>query len=117
VLSEQHQRILRRGRFAVVLGAIFGITFVVAQFGAFAQNLRRYTVGHNGTLLIWRDPAWSPSVSPLLLLVVYAVLLVALALWLWVGAVTGPSDTPVPDRDTRVGASDHVPGLEYTRSG
>jgi hypothetical protein len=118
-LSQRPKGILARRRVAIVVGAIFGVTFVVAQFGAFAQNLRRYTVGHTGSLLIWQDPAWSPSVSPLLLLIGYAVLLVALAVWLCAGAVTGPPDSPAADRDNRVAApaSDQVPGLEYTRSG
>jgi Predicted membrane protein (DUF2142) len=119
-LSRQSPRILQRGRVALVLGAALTITFVVAHFAAFAVNLQRYTVGLSGGLLFWRHPQWSPPVSPLLLLVAYAVLLVALASWLWVGAVAGPSAGPADeDHDARVTdlPSNHIPGLEYTRSG
>jgi hypothetical protein len=118
-LSQQSRRIVQRGRFAIVLGAILAITFVVAQFGAFAQNLRRYTVGIGGGWEFWRGADWSPPIPSLFLLVAYAALLVALALWLWGAAVTGPSDTPAnADHATLVAApSDQVPGLEYTRSG
>jgi hypothetical protein len=71
-----------------------GIAYVVAQFLAYWQNLRRYTVGYNGALLFWRDPAWSPPLPSLFLLSAYAVLLVGLAVWLWGGATAGTSEIP-----------------------
>jgi hypothetical protein len=71
-----------------------GIAYVVAQFLAYWQNLRRYTVGYNGALLFWRDPAWSPALPSLFLLSAYAVLLVGLAVWLWDGATAGTSEIP-----------------------
>jgi hypothetical protein len=81
-LAEERHTFPRRDRLLIVIG----IGFVVAQFLAFWQNLRRYTVGYNGPLLFWRDATWSPPVPSLFLLCAYAVLLVALALWLWVRA-------------------------------
>jgi hypothetical protein len=78
-LAQEPVRRLERGRLPIV----FGVAFVVAQFLAFWQNLRRYAVGSDGALLFWFDADWSPPIPSLLLLVGYAVLLVALALWLW----------------------------------
>jgi hypothetical protein len=78
-LAQESRRILPRGRLAIVLG----IAFVVAHFLAFGENLRRYTVGINGPLTFWLDADWSPPLRSSLLLVAFAVLLVALALWLW----------------------------------
>jgi Predicted membrane protein (DUF2142) len=78
-LAQESRRRLPRGRLAIVLG----IAFVVAHFLAFGENLRRYTVGINGPLTFWLDADWSPPLPSSLLLVAFAVLLVALALWLW----------------------------------
>lgn len=78
-LAQDADRIPRRGRIVLVLG----IGFVVAHFLAFWQNLRRYTVGDDGSLLFWRDADWSPPFPSLFLLTAYLLLLVALALWLW----------------------------------
>jgi hypothetical protein len=98
-LAQEPARRLPRGRLTIVLA----VAFVVAQFLAFWQNLRRYAVGINGSLLFWWDADWSPPVPSLLLLAGYAVVLVALAVWLWRGANDRPDA--------------QVPGLEYTRSG
>jgi heme/copper-type cytochrome/quinol oxidase subunit 3 len=78
-LAQEPRRNLPRGRLTIVLG----IAFVVAHFIAFSENLRRYMVGINGSLTFWLDADWSPPLPSSLLLVAYAVLLVALALWLW----------------------------------
>ena len=78
-LAQEPVRRLQRGRLPIVLG----VAFVLAQFLGFWQNLRRYAVGSDGALLFWFDADWSPPVPSLLLLVGYAALLVALALWLW----------------------------------
>jgi hypothetical protein len=40
-------------------------------------------VGYNGPLAFWFDAHWSPPLPSLLLLVAYAAVLVALAVWLW----------------------------------
>jgi Predicted membrane protein (DUF2142) len=98
-LAQEPARRLPKGRLTIVLG----VAFVVAQFLAFWQNLRRYAVGIDGSLLFWWDANWSPPLPSLLLLVGYAAVLVALALWLW----RGGSDQ----------SDDQVPELEYTRSG
>ena len=47
---------------------------------AFAQTLRRFSVGADGGLIFWRDPVWSPTVPIQLLLVVLGV---AVGAWLW----------------------------------
>jgi hypothetical protein len=78
-LAQEPRRILPRGRLPIVLG----IAFMVAHFLAFGENLRRYTVGINGPLTFWLDADWSPPLPSSLLLVAYAVVLVALAVWLW----------------------------------
>jgi hypothetical protein len=78
-LAQEPARILTRGRLTIVLGT----AFVVAHFLAFWQNLRRYAVGYNGPLAFWFDAHWSPPLPSLLLLVAYAAVLVALAVWLW----------------------------------
>lgn len=77
-LAQEPRRMLPRGRLPIVLG----ITFVVAHFLAFFENLRRYTVGINGPLAFWRRAEWSPPLPSLFLLAAFAVLIVALALWL-----------------------------------
>jgi hypothetical protein len=87
-LATKPVRVLQRNRLTIVLA----FAFVVAQFAAFYQNLRRYTVGRNGPLAFWRVADWSPPLASLLLLVAYAVLLVALALWFWAGVATAPPD-------------------------
>jgi hypothetical protein len=61
---------------------------------AFAQTLRRFSVGADGGLFFWRDPVWSPTVPILVLLVVLACTAGA---WLWFslgsgGAVDRPQE-------------------------
>jgi len=89
-LAQEPARVLQRGRLTTVLG----VAFVVAHLLAFWQNMRRYTVGSDGRLLFWTDADWSPPLPSLFLLVAYAVLLVALAVWLWGHAATGTPETP-----------------------
>jgi hypothetical protein len=112
-LAEGPARILQRRRLAFVLG----IAFVVAHFLAFWQNLRRYTVGYDGALAFWRAADWSPPLPSLFLLVAYALVLIALALWLWGGAARGASETPEHAEITTRTPLAQVPGFEYTRSG
>jgi hypothetical protein len=60
-----------------------GITVCVAQFLAYAQNLRRYTVGARGPLLYWWHPRWHPpGIPPLLLSLAYLALVVVFVSWL-----------------------------------
>jgi hypothetical protein len=56
--------------------------FVVAQLLAFAEALRRYTVGINGPIFFfWSSEAWTPPVPSALLVVGYLVLMAGLAWW------------------------------------
>jgi hypothetical protein len=65
------------------LPGVFAVMFVVAQFLAFFQHLRRNAVGAGGSLTFWIDADWSPPVPSSLLLVGALVVLVALAGWIW----------------------------------
>jgi hypothetical protein len=56
---------------------------VVAQVLAFAQTLRRYAVGSDGTLLFFKDPKWNPPVPGGLVLLAFTAL-TAFAFW-WMG--------------------------------
>jgi hypothetical protein len=67
-----------RGRRLVTprLQLTVGVAVGVAHFLAFAQNLRRYTVGYDGEFQYWKDPQWSPPLQPLLLTIVFAIAVV-----------------------------------------
>jgi len=91
---------------------LVGAAVVAASAVAYAQNLRRYTVGDHGALQFWLHPSWSPPIPPLLLLVGVTIAVAVLAAWF---ATTSfpqvrrrPSDgaraePPVPDGDGRSG--------------
>jgi Predicted membrane protein (DUF2142) len=84
---------------AVVLaGGALGAAHVLA----YAQNLRRYTVGAAGTIWFWTQEAWSPPVSSLLLVLGFVVATAG-----WVTWVLSPS------RDSEV----RVECLDYTLGG
>jgi Predicted membrane protein (DUF2142) len=59
-----------------------GIVAVVGHVLAFAQNLRRYTVGYDGPVQFWKDPGWSPPVSPLLLTIGYVFVASIFVMWI-----------------------------------
>ncbi len=103
-LANEPQRVLPRGRLTVVLAS----AFVVAHFLAFWQNLRRYAVGYDGPFDFWLDADWSPPLPSLLLLIAYAVLLVALAVWLWGGAADGAGETTETSQHTVDVEPDHA---------
>jgi len=68
---------------AVVLaGGALGAAHVLA----YAQNLRRYTVGATGTIWFWTQETWSPPVSSLLLVLGFVVATAG-----WVTWVLSPS--------------------------
>ena len=75
--SEQGRRLATR-RLVLCIGVVLG----VAQIIAFAQNLRRYTVGHYGDLQFWKHASWSPPLSPLLLTIAFIVTTSAFMWWL-----------------------------------
>ncbi len=52
---------------------------VIAEVGAFWQMLRRFTVGAHGKILLTGDLPWSPSVSPMVLITMNAVAMIALS--------------------------------------
>ena len=74
----------------VFVGA--GVMLVVAHILAFAQNLRRYTVGYNGEIQYWRHAEWSPPLlSPLLVTIAYALLVTAFVVWYLYAASPRPT--------------------------
>jgi Predicted membrane protein (DUF2142) len=81
VLSTTEQgRRLAKPRFLLAVGAVF----IVAQILAFAQNMRRYTVGYEGNFKFWSGASWSPPLPPLLLLLAFAIVVIAFTWWLFV---------------------------------
>ncbi len=84
--STERGRQLATRRFMFAIGAIVSVAHVLA----FAQNLRRYTVGYDGEVQYWRHPAWSPPVSSLLLTIAYTIVVIAFVCWVF--ASTTPAD-------------------------
>jgi hypothetical protein len=80
-----------RSRLPVALGACFA----VAQFLAFAQALRRYTVGAHGPLGFWRHPLWTPPVPTWFVVAGAAVVIAGLAV-----ALLWPTVDPEPSVGT-----------------
>jgi hypothetical protein len=107
-LAEEPGRILKRGRLTLVLAS----AFVVAHFLAFWQNLRRYAVGYDGPVAFWFDADWTPPLPSLLLLAGYALVLVALAVWLWGRAASTAKDTEI-ESDVRARETDETPKAAY----
>jgi Predicted membrane protein (DUF2142) len=66
------------GRLATGLGVLTA----TAGLLAFAQVLRRYTVGYDGPIQFWKHPPWSPPISSLILLAVFAALTVGWVSWI-----------------------------------
>lgn len=80
--AEGAQRLSRRLAYGLA-GAL-----AVAQFLAFAQALRRYSVGAHGKLWFFADARWNPPVPSLLLVVVYGAA-ITLTMWWIMLAPTG----------------------------
>jgi hypothetical protein len=70
---------LRVGRLLTMVGS----ALVVGQILAFMQALRRYTVGVHGALLFWRHASWSPPVSTIGIVIVFALGYAAFVAWLF----------------------------------
>ena len=67
-----------RGAAVVLVGAALAVGHLLA----YAQNLRRYTVGTGGTVWFWTREAWSPPLPSLLLLLGFVVATAAWVTWL-----------------------------------
>jgi hypothetical protein len=83
-------------RFAWTLG----ITVCVAGFLAYAQNLRRYTVGSIGPLLYWWHSRWHPPGIPAILLSLAYIALVVVFVG-WVLTPTRAADQRAADLEMR----------------
>ena len=76
---------LARSRLALVVGISLGVCHVLA----FAQSLRRFSVGYNGAFKYWSNAAWAPPLGALTLTFSF---IAVLSLWLvWI-LRPGPSD-------------------------
>jgi hypothetical protein len=84
------------------------VALFVAHLLAFAQNLRRYTVGANGTVWFFTAERWNPPIPAEALLVVYAG---AVAAWLVIGRPrpTEAADDGAPSTGTPVNAAEPSP--------
>lgn len=100
-----------RGRLAGILAATFGI----GQVLAFAQSLRRNSVGYNGPIFFFLHPVWKPPVPALLILVAFAVLIGALTWWLFWLPAPAPSD-PSATRDDSESAAGQGDAVTTTNS-
>jgi Predicted membrane protein (DUF2142) len=92
-----------------------GAVLVVAHILAFAQNLRRYTVGYDGEIQYWTNPEWSPPLSPLMVSIAYALLVTAFVAWLLFSA--GPSSEGTEEVEERVESAGDVTEPEEARLG
>jgi hypothetical protein len=108
--ATERGRQLATNRFMLGAGVVIG----VAQVLAFAQNLRRYTVGYDGELQYWKDPFWAPPVSPLLLTVAFGVAVSVFLWWLLVAVPNGSGDSA--NRYARAGTYQNNPAGKATAS-
>jgi Predicted membrane protein (DUF2142) len=87
VASTEGGRQLPASRVLLAVGIVVGVAHVLA----FAQNLRRYTVGYDGEIQYWKHPEWSPPVSPLLLTIGYTIVIIGFV-WLVFASARGPAE-------------------------
>lgn len=85
------------------LTAVIAIVFVVGQSLAYAQQLRRYTVGRDGSVLFFLDWRWSPPLPPWFLLLAFVACIGGIAALL----TLHPSDTE--PEDTQVASATTTP--------
>jgi Mn2+/Fe2+ NRAMP family transporter len=76
--ATERGRELVGSRFVLVVGLV--VSF--AQLLAFAQNLRRYTVGIKGPIAYFQHAQWNPPLPSLVLTVAYALAVTAYVAWL-----------------------------------
>jgi Predicted membrane protein (DUF2142) len=99
--STERGRQVVTPRLLVTIGVVAGVGHIFA----FAQNLRRYTVGYHGPIQFWKSPQWVPPVSPLLLIAAYALAVGAFMVWLLAvprASQTGADPRPVEDRERSI---------------
>ena len=82
--------------------------FVVAEVAAFWQALRRFAVGASGKIWLDEPLPWSPAVTPMLLIAINAVLVLALA-GIVLAGTAGTADSAAPDDELQplVGGDHH----------
>jgi hypothetical protein len=97
--SSERGRQLTTRRLVLSIGAVLG----VAQIIAFAQNLRRYTVGHIGALQFWSHAKWSPPLPAIVITLAFIALIIAFEWWLLtvVPRSADGGDKDAPRRDER----------------
>lgn len=76
--ATERGRDLVNGRFVLVVALVVGF----GQFLAFAQDLRRYTIGVDGPIAYFQRAQWNPPLPPLLLTVVFALAVTTFVAWL-----------------------------------
>jgi hypothetical protein len=99
--STERGRQLATRRLMFAIGTVVAVAHVLA----FAQNLRRYTVGYDGVIQYWKHPAWSPPVSSLLLTIAYTIVVIGFVWWVFASSV------PM-DRVSFAGPVGHIPRAE-----
>ena len=77
------------------LGVIVGgLLLAAAQFFAFAQTLRRYSVGQDGAVFFWAHARWNPTVPSVLLLIGFAIVI---PLWIvFILSLSADAAGPLP---------------------
>jgi hypothetical protein len=93
--ATERGRELVTSRFLLTVGVVIGLAHVLA----FAQNLRRYTVGYDGDIQFWKHPFWDPPVSSLFLTIAYVVVVGAFMTWM-LSAVPRPEDPVRSEADS-----------------
>ncbi len=80
---------LARSRLPLIVGA----ALFIGHFLSFAQTLRRFSVGYNGSFMYWRAPSWSPPLGALPITLGFGLVLILWSLWL---LGPSPEDLEVP---------------------
>lgn len=92
-----------------ILPSAIAVALGAAQIAAFAQSLRRYTVGYDGKIWFFLDPAWSPPLGAIALFVGFIVAVALTFAWLIAPApppvTSAPLDALLPAAPTRATTS------------
>lgn len=87
----------------IVVGCIASLCFVIAEVAAFWQMLRRFSVGANGKIWLDEPLAWRPSIAPMPLIALNALLVVAV-----VGVVLAAAWSDRSEAATAPGPTTHA---------